>query len=395
MTDGGIIASALIGAAASTGGNIIQNRGSKGSQKRAYNYQRQLNEQSNEMARQNYFDMFDYEAAYNTPQRQMQRLMEAGINPYVAASEVGQGVSETSVGAPSAPSGSAPSMYQPSNIFESIPSSVAQMAQAFKTLSETKGQDIENEYNRQTLADRIRALGLQIENQDITNSIAKIQMVCDSLYKVPQAKSLLDRTQQEIVNLVSQKENFDADTALKGVEKEYYDALSKLTGKQKDLLEEQYPYLIQQLQESIKLVQEQQKTEKSKQNLNAASARNELSSAALNYSKTEYQNILNKYTPKLLKMDYANKKFEGIGKGLHNRHEALNIIQDAKKFLPELKILYSQDSQIRKQIEYTQGLIDKLPHEMDKLDSETLKNCTSAVRDVYDMMTGLLPLIGE
>lgn len=76
------IAPAIIGAATSIGSNLLGNQSRKKEAKRAFNYSKR---------------MFDYQNAYNTPAKQMQRLREAGLNP---ALMYGQGTTGNAQGYP-------------------------------------------------------------------------------------------------------------------------------------------------------------------------------------------------------------------------------------------------------------------------------------------------------
>lgn len=78
----GSIAPSLIGGITSIGSNLLGNQSRKNEAKRAFNYSKR---------------MFDYQNAYNTPARQMQRLREAGLNP---ALMYGQGTTGNAQGYP-------------------------------------------------------------------------------------------------------------------------------------------------------------------------------------------------------------------------------------------------------------------------------------------------------
>ena len=76
------IAPSLIGGITSIGSNLLGNKSRKKEASRAFNYSKR---------------MFDYQNAYNTPTKQMQRLREAGLNP---ALMYGQGTTGNAQGYP-------------------------------------------------------------------------------------------------------------------------------------------------------------------------------------------------------------------------------------------------------------------------------------------------------
>lgn len=394
ISTGAFLLGSLGSAALGVGGNYIANRGSSGSQKRAYNYQRQLNEQTNEMSRQNYFDFFDYEAQYNSPYNQMARLMQTGINPYAAANELGAGVSETSVGAPSAPSGSAPSMYQPRSLFEGIPNQMAQLAESLYTLSKTKGQNLDNEYQRETLAKRVESLGLQVENQEVSNSIQKLDLAAAEVSKVRGAQQLIEKNDKELLRMTIENENLDLEQFMKQLEIDSKEIENRLHGKELEQYIKSMPLYIQQLKETITLLQKQQQTQSTEQTKNLAIAREANSSANLNLSRAESQRIINKYLPQIQQYDIVLKRFEAEGLSIKNRYEAQRMIIDARKALPEIKKLFAEGSEVFKKIEYLQGQIDKIPHEIDKIDSETFKNTAKGLRDVINTSLDLTSALG-
>lgn len=76
------IAPAIIGAATSLGSTLFGNQARKKESRRAFDYSKR---------------MFDYQNAYNTPSKQMQRLRKAGLNP---ALMYGQGTTGNAQGYP-------------------------------------------------------------------------------------------------------------------------------------------------------------------------------------------------------------------------------------------------------------------------------------------------------
>lgn len=129
--------------------------------------QKSANETNIQLAREQRqfdLDMWNRQNEYNTDSAQMQRAREAGINPYMAISNIAGGQSNTFAGGQSAPT------VQPSPIGEYVNSASQNFMNAYTAFTQaeqmeiqnkniqaaTEAQDIENRYNAATLMDRIQ-----------------------------------------------------------------------------------------------------------------------------------------------------------------------------------------------------------------------------------------------
>ena len=130
------------------------------------------------------YKMWKENNEYNTPQNQMKRLRDAGLNPGLAMSNglIGNGLSSQTAGGQTAPTVD----YSP--IAQGLRDSVdlyqqrrMQQAQIDKLNSETVSQSIKNRYENQR---QIIELQQALENKDLTSSQRKhINLEIDRLFK--------------------------------------------------------------------------------------------------------------------------------------------------------------------------------------------------------------------
>lgn len=136
ISTGAIIGAAAISAAAGIGGGIMQNRGSRGSQRRAYNYTRMLNEQQNQYAIENW----NKQNEYNLPKNIVQRLKDAGINPAMYLN--GNGSATGTAGPINTPSSANMPMTDYVNPLSGLPS-IAEKAIRDYYMAQTSNKDLE------------------------------------------------------------------------------------------------------------------------------------------------------------------------------------------------------------------------------------------------------------
>lgn len=111
-------------------------------------------------------EMWNKENEYNTPAAQMQRMIEAGINPSAAAQGIsGNGNTAGSIAASQPAQGSLAAPHQ--NVLSGLANSVNTAwqnelirSQIMNTDEDTEGKDLENRYNAETYEVRV-AIGMQ------------------------------------------------------------------------------------------------------------------------------------------------------------------------------------------------------------------------------------------
>lgn len=163
---------------------------------------------------------------YNSPIKQMQRLGDAGINPFVALSNnLGSSGTQSSV-----PSGSGGSAGLPSVGLPTVPlntysyaNSVANISSSLRNIADAKKSGVETKWLEDSMQDMLRNLQNEADQKELQNIILKIQ------------SSVEDRKQQLLIKkTLKEIDKLTADTELakekKWTEKDIqnnYEALSQ------------------------------------------------------------------------------------------------------------------------------------------------------------------------
>lgn len=358
-----ILGAAALGAGISAAGNIVgglfQNTANKSANRLAYQQQQQLMHDEYLYNSKLYNEAFQRESQYNSPLSQVQRLQQAGINPFVA---FGQGFSpaETSVGAPSVSAGGAPSPYQTVNPFSSIPNALAQVASAYQSLNSGENIGIDSEVKKATFDDLVKQVHNEALNAESTAKLQELNARAAELYAIPAAHAalqnayaLLNKTQSETLKL-------DADTLVSIVQKDLIEAQAKVSKQEALKLEAEIPLFIEQYKQTINLIKAQQKTESSKQTLNYASANQANALADESRARTETENALRGYKVRYADLDARAKNLEVrfLYDTLQPRiHQEIN--KDANLY-SEWKKIQADIDKIRKETKnITSGFLDE------------------------------------
>lgn len=153
--------------------------------------------------------MWEYQNAYNTPERQMQRLREAGLNPHLM---YGQGTTGNASGAPQTKQ--LPAYAETPVDTAPFISGLQQMAQIKNIQAQTKKQNIENDIALGTKANVIRQAKLDnIRTEQETNKL--IQDIKNSKVDVKYKNVAVRELEQKIKNLVV---NYEWDMVKKDLE---------------------------------------------------------------------------------------------------------------------------------------------------------------------------------
>lgn len=185
-------------------------------------------------------DLMDYSwRKYNSPQAQAKAYADAGFNPAVAFGEGG-------MASPVAPSVSAPELNQIgmsssdlATLVNTGSSVLLSAAEAKKVGLESEGQKLLNDYNSQTLDERIRAVALQNkwtaeDTARITQSVGlmsgEFNLLQQKVENLKSEKALTDK-HVEWYNKQMTAEINDLQASAK-----YKNAIADLTDQQKELL---------------------------------------------------------------------------------------------------------------------------------------------------------------
>lgn len=261
----GILGS-VIGAVGSIAGGLIGGSSSANSVKNtnATNYKIAQEYNANqirlaEMQNQWNVEQRDFMNNYNSPIQQMKRFRAAGINPYMALSNINSGNQDSALSAVQPQQQAPPSMIAPSYdyIGKSVESGIgaaASLAQAAYANAETKGKNIENVYNNDVLEARIKKYFNETKLSDFD---AKLR-AHTYLNEVQLSDLNVQMQKQELLNARATQFNIEADT-------HYKNALKGLTETQSDKLNYEItfkmPYEVANLQKEGKLLDQKAMTE--------------------------------------------------------------------------------------------------------------------------------------
>lgn len=158
----------------------------------------------------------DYMNNYNSPVEQLKRFRSAGINPYMALSNINSGNQDSALSAVQPQQQAPPSMIAPSYDYigksvESGIGAVASLAQAAFANAETKGKHIENVYNNDVLEARVKKY---LNETKLTNYDAYVR-AHTYLNEVQLSDLNVSMQKQELLNARATEFNIKADTRLK------------------------------------------------------------------------------------------------------------------------------------------------------------------------------------
>lgn len=238
--------------------------------------------ENNEFNKQAAIDMFNLENEYNDPTKQIERLNNAGINPAVALG--GNGVSMVNSGdgmTPSA-SGSGISPQLPSMVTPQVQKEPPVISGVMDTLSQFSqimlnrkkaGESEANTKRTYTLMDaELKEILAKYKQHEAETAYTELQTFLDMVFEPFQRNAKIQETGANIKQLVANAAMAAAKEQTEKSMKLYYDAETALSKVKNDQIKEQAPLILQQLRENIRLIQEQQQTEKSKQADNYAGA---------------------------------------------------------------------------------------------------------------------------
>lgn len=232
------ILGAIIGAGAGILGSVVGGFSNKSSTKNtnATNYRIAQEYNANqvrlaEMQNQWNIEQRDYMNAYNTPLAQMNRYKAAGINPYMAMSNISSGNQESVLEAVQPQQQTPPQMQAPDYSFigDSVQRGIgaaASLADSALKNAQAKGQTIENLYNNDAIAHRLRDL---IAKADTSETAARF---AHDTYEnnILLSDMNVQMQAQQIANARASQFNIEADTRMKN-------AMTGLSEKQRERLD--------------------------------------------------------------------------------------------------------------------------------------------------------------
>lgn len=272
------IGSALVSGAAGLFGGLFGNKSTSKTNRTNLEIANRYNQTQIDLANMNNKfnrEMWLEQQAYNTPANQMQRYRDAGINPYMALGQMSNGNAESAV------TGTMPNTAAPPNMqqkdYSYVGNSIAMAsqtalaaAQAIKANKEATGQGLQNQYDESTMQSRI---DMQKYNTDIAKWIGNLRKMDFDFFKqtydnrVRLSDLSVQQVQQSIYQSQAETANIMADTSFKHAQTRLSDNQSKQL---KYYLDNILPQQLDNMKKQGRLLDEQTRTEISKQAVNYA-----------------------------------------------------------------------------------------------------------------------------
>lgn len=243
--------------------------------------QERLMRENNAFNRQQAIDMFNLEAAYNDPKKQKERLLNAGINPNVAFA--GSSTSAGSVNAatpvagssgvsPSMPSLGTARMETPPSVINTMFPHIESFTRSLANLSQSGLNDTERRKLDLTMSAELESIMQDTAYKKAQESWQNLQTKFEQIYgaagRSADVRKTLNDAYKAYNDALLASVKGDSERSQQLVNK----ANEELISSQNQQLREQLPFLIANAEESVNLIKEQQKTQKSMQASNYASA---------------------------------------------------------------------------------------------------------------------------
>lgn len=334
--------------------------------------------ENNAFNKQSAIDMFNMEAAYNTPEAQKERLLAAGINPatlYGQGGSVGGSVNASTPSAassgvsPSMPSFSVPTMQTPPSVLNSMFGNIESLTRAIGNVAKS-GLD---SMSKKSLAAK---LGPEIDKIIADTEDIKTQQAWNvfkfSLDKV----NLNNKQEKEIQKLSSDIFKAYAEGGASHALIAVHDAESILKSWEGKSIEQQLPILLDNLKKLGVVYEEQAETERSKQSLNYAGASEARSRVKLNDQEYKFLESVNSLRAKIVE----NEEFMSWAEKYKTQK---TIQQQVEWILNKTWISDEEKSLLREQLENAQRTNDwqewKYTVDMMESLSRSFSNVTSGV----------------
>lgn len=239
----------------------------------ALNYK--MFQEGNAFNRNMAIDMFNRENAYNTPEAQVERMKQAGLNPAALSEGLSSSSGNGDVSTPSSVSPTpmvAPQVQPIPNPMVGMFDALDKLAGAFQKVKSGQLSDKQGDFVLEQAKESI----LKQKSLDIQNSIADAYGMQEADAKVKKLLKDIDEAQSRIDLAVKQGNYYDADAALKRVQ--------KIAQKnENELFSKTFDFQVQAAQEKVNLLRAEVKTEEERAKTEGAKQSNLYSGSALNH----------------------------------------------------------------------------------------------------------------
>ena len=237
--------------------------------------------ENNAFNKQSAIDMFNMEAAYNSPEATKQRLLEAGINPatmYAQGSSIGGTVNASTPSAsssgisPSMPSLVAPHMETPPSVLNTMFGNLESVSRIVSNIARSSLDRATKQSTLARLQPEIDKILADKANTEVKTKHENLMLTLDQLFALGDRSRKVKKELQEIKTLSSEyflnsakAFESEANTKLREIEAIFTDTRNQM-------LKDQAPVILQNLREEGDLLRAKQRTEGTQQQLNKANA---------------------------------------------------------------------------------------------------------------------------
>lgn len=286
--------------------------------------------ENNAFNKQSAIDMFNMEAAYNSPEAQKERLLAAGINPatlYGQGGSVGGSANASTPSAassgvsPSMPSYSVPTMQTPPSVLNTMFGNIESLTRSLGNVARS-GLDAANQNRVKTLLQaELDKMVADKEYIQASTAYTNVDKQLKQLELQVGKRTAMRKAIEEIRKLHNEAAVAKYKGETEKAQKLFIEAETKLSNQKHGFNELYNPELIKNIQEERELIIQKQETEKTNQKANIASANASNASADLSRKQAriaelegDAQEVLNEFLPEQTILDMSMKDLDIIDK---------------------------------------------------------------------------------
>lgn len=220
--------------------------------------------EQNQFNRSMALEMFNRENEYNDPSNQARLWLNAGFSPQVALGNNAMAQSEGNISTPQAsglPNFVTPTMQTPPSVMLSAVDSISKLAGASAQLAQAKKTNKEVSWIDKEMDAQIQEIFSRIKNQEAETAYTNVLKSLEEAYGDKERASKIANTYAECYLNYLKGDTEQGNALWKKFEAQISE---EKAGREKQLT----PYILAEAEESVNLLKEKQKTEKSQQSFN-------------------------------------------------------------------------------------------------------------------------------
>lgn len=284
-------------------------------------------------------ELWNMENEYNNPSSQMARLVDAGINPYVAASKVAESNSSSSM--------PTPSQTAPVNqAYTGFGQAFSDAANVLGQLANARNKTAESEFLERTLAARAKSEVVAAQQKEFDYELDKIFKSQERNSFLQESQSRIKKSLSDIELALSQKDYYQAEKLYTDLKSEHEKVLTQISEKERDNYDKLMQRTFDEIASRIYANYEQGRASR-------ASAANQYALASLAVSQKEHQDIINRF-------ESSNQKLQNAILGHQAKGALVDYAKNVLTAFDEVKGAYLRNSVMRAQVD----LISKQANEV-------------------------------